>query len=128
MSREMEANRVLMAGGLAIAIAVPAAFLIVQGPLEAAIAAAWALGALAVFHFGRRRSETVRTMSGEGDERTRSLNVRALAFSGFVMWAVVIGWWLVSSIAGDENVTVGVLAVVFATSYIAAAAYQSRRG
>jgi hypothetical protein len=128
MSREMEANRALLAGGLAVAVAVPVAFGIVQGVAAAAISAAWVLGAVAVLHYGRTRSDTVRTIGGAGDERTRALNVRALAFGGFVMWAVVTGWWLVSVIAGDENITAGVLAAVFALSYIGAALYQSRRG
>jgi hypothetical protein len=91
MSREMQDDRILIAGGVAIALAVPAAFWIVQGATAGVISAARAVGALAVLHYGRRRSDTVRTVGGVGDERTRSLNVRALAFSGYVMWAVSTG-------------------------------------
>jgi hypothetical protein len=82
---------------------------------------------VAAFHFGRR-SEAVRIVSGFGDERIRSLNIRALAFAGNVMWAVVTTWWLVSAAAGHENESVGILAATFGVSYIAAAIYLGRRG
>ena len=70
----------------------------------------------------------MKIVSGVGDERIRSLNVRALAFAGFVMWAVVTGWWLVSSATGNENDSVGILAATFGLSYIGAAVYFGRRG
>jgi hypothetical protein len=51
-----------------------------------------------------------------------------LAFAGFVMWAVLTAWWLISSATGNENESVGILAATFGASYIAAAVYLGRRG
>ena len=70
----------------------------------------------------------MKIVSGVGDERIRSLNVRAWAFAGFVMWAVLTAWWLISSATGNENESVGILAATFGASYIAAAVYLGRRG
>jgi hypothetical protein len=92
------------------------------------ITAGWGWVTILVFYFGRRRGEAVQIVSGVGDERIRSLNVRALAFAGFVMWALVTGWWLVSSATGNENDSVGILAATFGLSYIGAAVYLGRRG
>jgi hypothetical protein len=128
MSSQMGVNRMIAVGAAALGAAVVAAFWIVQGPLAAAISAAWVAGFLALFHFGRPRSDAIRTMSGAGDERTRHLHTNALAFGGFVIWAVTTTWWIVSSIAGDENAPVGILAMVFGVAYIGAALYQARRG
>ena len=42
------------------------------------------LAFIAVVHFGRRRSNVLEVMSGTGDERVRSLYMRAVAFAGAV--------------------------------------------
>jgi hypothetical protein len=117
-----------LAGALALAVVIPATFWIAQGAVAGLITAAWGWATILVFHFGRRRSEAVRIVSGAGDERIRTLNVRALAFAGFVMWAVVTAWWLISSATGNENDSIGILAATFGLSYIAAAVYLGRRG
>ena len=106
----------------------PAIFWIAQGAVAGLIAAGWGWATILVFYFGGRRSEAVRIVGGAGDERIHSLNVRALAFAGFVMWAVVTAWWLLSSATGNENDSVGILAATFGASYIAAAIYLERRG
>jgi len=113
---------------IALGVLIPAIFWIAQGPLAGVITAAWGWVTILVFHFGRPRSEAVKIVAGYGDERIRSLNVRALAFGGFVMWAVVTGWWLVSAAIGEENESVGILAATFGGAYIAAAIFLGRRG
>jgi hypothetical protein len=113
---------------IALGLAIPAAFWLAQGATAGLITAGWGWATIAAFYFGMRRSETVRIVRGAGDERIRSLNLRALAFAGFVMWAVVTTWWLVSSATGNENESVGILAATFGVSYIAAAVYLGRRG
>jgi len=117
-----------VAAALALAVVIPAIFWIAQGAVAGLITAGWGWLTVLVFYFGRRRSEAVQIVSGVGDERIRSLNVRALAVAGFVMWAVVTAWWLVSAATGDENDSVGILAATFGVSYIAAAIYLGRRG
>jgi hypothetical protein len=67
-------------------------------------------------------------MTGAGDERTRELHLRALAFSGFVVWALVTAWYVISTIAGDTNEPIAVVALVFGGAYLGAALYTSRRG
>jgi hypothetical protein len=116
-----------LAAVIALAVVVPAIFWTAQGAVAGLITAGWGWATILVFHFGRRRSEAVSIVSGVGDERICSLNVRALAFAGFVMWAVLTGWWLISAASGDENDSVGILAATFGVSYIAAAIYLGRR-
>jgi hypothetical protein len=106
----------------------PAIFWIAQGATAGLITAGWGWATILVFALGRRRSEAVTIVSGVGDERIRSLNVRALAFAGFVMWAAVTGWWLISTATGNENESVGILAATFGVAYIGAAVYLGRRG
>ena len=68
-----------------IAAAATAVFWAVEG-FEAAWPFALIMAAfIAVVHFGRRRSNTLEVMSGTGDERVRSLYMRAVAFAGAVM-------------------------------------------
>ena len=117
-----------IAGALALGVVIPAIFWIAQGATAGLITAGWGWVTIAAFYFGSRRSEAVRIVGGFGDERIRSLNVRALAFAGWVMWAVVTVWWLVSSATGNENESVGILAATFGVAYIGAAIYLGRRG
>ena len=42
-------------------------------------------------------------MSGTGDERVRSLYMRAVAFAGAVMAWLLPGWWLVTVAQGDPK-------------------------
>jgi hypothetical protein len=121
-------NPLGLVAALALGVVIPAIFWIAQGATAGLITAGWGWATVLVFHFGRRRSEAVKIVSGTGDERIRSLNVCALAFAGFVMWAVVTAWWLISSATGDENDSVGILAAVFGVAYIGAAVCLGRRG
>jgi hypothetical protein len=117
-----------LVAALALAVVIPGIFWITQGAVAGLITAGWGCATILVFHFGRQHSEAVNVVSGMGDERIRSLNVKALAFAGWVMWAAVTGWWLVSAATGNENVSVGILAATFGVSYIGAAIYLGRRG
>ncbi len=117
-----------LVAALALAVVIPAIFWITQGAVAGLITAGWGWATILVFHLGRQHSEAVKVVSGMGDERIRSLNVKALAFAGWVMWAAVTGWWLVSAATGNENVSVGILAATFGVAYIGAAIYLGRRG
>jgi hypothetical protein len=117
----------LFAAAIALGIVIPAVFWIAQGAVAGLITAGWGWVTIAAFYFGFRRSDAVQIVSGMGDERIRSLHLRALAFAGFVMWAVLVAWWLVSAAGGHENESVGILLLTFGLSYIAGAAYLGRR-
>lgn len=119
---------VRIAGVLVLGAVIPGIFWIAEGATAGLITTGWGWATILAFHFGRRRSEAVKIVSGSGDERIRSLNVRALAFAGFVMWAILVTWWLVSTASGNENDSVGILAAAFGASYIGAAVYLGRRG
>ena len=66
-------------------------------------------------------------MSGVGDERTRSLYTRAVAFVGSVMAFVLPGWWLVTVAQGDPDRTLTILCAIFGFTFIAAVAVLARR-
>lgn len=119
-------TRLIASAGLGIVL--PAIFWIAQGPISALILAAWGWATILVFHLGHRRGEVVRIVSGAGDERIRTLNLRALAFAGWVMWAVLTVWGLVSASGGHANEAVGILAATFGVSYVGAAVFLARRG
>ena len=76
---------------------------------------------------GRRRSQTAEVLSGIGDERIRSINLRATAFAGNVTALVLPVIWLVSVASGSENGTAAACSAVFGVAYIAAAVFLARR-
>jgi hypothetical protein len=85
MNDAMNSWSVQVAGMVLIAAAATAVFWAVDG-LEAAWPFALIMAAfIGVVHFGRRRSNVLEVMSGSGDERVRSLYMRAVAFAGAVM-------------------------------------------
>ena len=128
MTTTMDGRRVQMAGGVALALVIPAIFWIVDGAQSALIAFAWAAATLIAFRIGAGRSGVGDIVRNAGDERVLSLHIRALAFAGFVMWAVITGWWLTSVAAGNENETVGILGATFAVAFLGSSFYHSRRG
>ena len=114
--------------GLAlITLATGAAFWVGEG-LEGALPPFLILLAFSVFVLvGRTRSDTVRAISGVGDERTRSLYQRSVAFAGTVMSFAIPAWWLVTVAQGKPNDTLAILATVFGVSFILGAIVLSRR-
>jgi hypothetical protein len=82
---------------------------------------------IAVVHFGRRRSNVLEVMSGTGDERVRSLYMRAVAFAGAVMAWVLPAWWLVTVAQGDSNETLNILCALFGACFIVAVVVLARR-
>jgi hypothetical protein len=79
---------------LVMTTVITAAFWLAQGPDEAIPVGLVLLAFTALVHFGRRRSNTLEVMSGTGDERVRSLYVRAVAITGAVMGFVLpAGGW-----------------------------------
>jgi hypothetical protein len=128
MTDTASTERVQFAGMLAIAAAAGAAFWVAEG-FEAAVPPFLLIAAFAALvHFGRRRSGTIEVMSGLGDERTRSLYTRAVAFAGSVMSIVLPGAWLVTVAQGDPNQALSLMCAVFAVAFIGAVVVLSRRG
>jgi uncharacterized membrane protein len=120
--------RVQLAGMLLIAAAGTAAYWIGDGASGGLQAGAILFAFTLLLHVGRRRSATIETMSGVGDERTRVLTQRATAFTGYVMSTVLATWGLVSAALGEFNTTIGALSVVFALTWAGACAWYARRG
>lgn len=115
-------------GMLAITAATTAVFWAANGFEEAWPVAAVLLAFTAVVHFGRRRSNTLEVMSGTGDERVRSLYMRAVALAGTVMSFLLPAWWLVTVAQGDPNETLSLLCGIFGLSFILSVALLARRG
>jgi hypothetical protein len=114
-------------GVLAIDVIVVAAFWIGRG-LEAGLYTGAIMAAFTAFLIlGRGRSQTAEVVSGIGDERTRRLYTRSLAFTCLVLVSVMVPWFLVTVIQGEPNETLSILALVFNVSLIGSAAYLSRR-
>ena len=127
MTRLSHDVRAEAAGLLLVTLATGAAFWIGVG-WKGALAPFLILLAFSVFVLvGRTRSDTVRAISGVGDERTRSLYQRSVAFAGAVMSFAIPAWWLVTVAQGKPNDTLGILATVFGVSFILGAIVLSRR-
>ena len=92
--------RAQLAGMLALAAAGTAAYWIGGGTDDGLPAGAILFGFVLLIAVGRRYSDTIETMSGVGDERTRALTQRAAAFAGYVMSCVLAAWGLVSAAVG----------------------------
>ena len=127
MNQTLNNWNVQLIGMLAIAAAVFGVFWAAEGIEEAWPSAAILLGFIAILHFGRDRSDTLNVMSGVGDERTRSLYTRAVAFAGSVMAFVLPGWWLVTVAQGDPDRTLTILCAIFGVTFIAGVAVLARR-
>jgi hypothetical protein len=119
--------RVQVLGTVAIAGVTVAVFWAVEG-FESAWPVAFLFAAfIAILHFGRQRSNVLEVMSGTGDERVRTLYMRALAITGSVMSFVLPGWWLVTLAQGEADPTLSALCAIFGVTFLAAAAVLARR-
>jgi len=128
MMKTLSTPAAQLAMGALIAAAVFAAYLLGGQSLgDAAIAGGLVLGFMVLITVARRRSDTFDVMSGIGDERTRSLYQRAVAFAGTVMSFVLPGWWLVTVAQGDADMTLALLCAIFALSWLLAVVVLSRR-
>ena len=128
MMKTLSTPAAQVAMGALIAAAVFAAYLLGGQSLgQAAIAGGLVLGFMVLVTAARRRSDTFDVMSGIGDERTRSLYQRAVAFAGTVMSFVLPGWWLVTVAQGEANTTLAALCAIFALSWLLAVVVLSRR-
>ena len=121
-------TRVQLAGMLLIAATTSVVFWIASGPGDAAQAAIVLVAFALLIHVGRTRSDTLATMGGIGDERTRNLYLRATSWAGNVMAFVLPGWWLVTLARGNPDNNLSALCCVFAVSFVGAAAVLARRG
>ncbi|MEZ0112832.1 hypothetical protein ABH920_006856 [Catenulispora sp. EB89] len=83
----------------------------------------------AVLVFGSRRSEAVALLRGEtGDERRRSIELRASALTLHVLTLVLVGGYLVSLIRGHESTTWAGLCGVLGATYLLSTIVLTRRG
>ncbi|MEY9864004.1 hypothetical protein ABH935_009658 [Catenulispora sp. GAS73] len=83
----------------------------------------------AVLVFGSRRSEAVALLRGEtGDERRRSIELRASALTLHVLTLVLVGGYLVSLIRGHESMTWAGLCAVLGATYLLSTIILTRRG
>jgi hypothetical protein len=121
------AHRVQLAGMLAITVAAVAATWIGLGPGEALFMGALLVAFTLFVTLGRRRSDSIRAMSGIGDERTQMLNLRAGAFAGYAMSFIIPGWWLITVARGEPNDTLSALGAIFAVVWIGATVFYARR-
>jgi hypothetical protein len=122
------ATRVQLAGMLAITTATVVAVWVGIGPSDALFAGALLLAFTVFLQLGRRRSDTIQTMSGIGDERTRMLNVRAAAFTANAMSLIIPAWWLITVVRGEPNDTLSALGAIYALTWIGATIVYARRG
>jgi hypothetical protein len=128
MNELMNKWSVQVLGMLAITAATTTVFWIAQGS-DAAIPVGLVLLAFtAIVHFGRRRFNTLEVMSGTGDERVRSLYLRAIAIAGTVMSFVLPAWWLVTVAQGDPNEVLNWLCAIFGATFVVAIVVLARRG
>jgi ABC-type cobalamin transport system permease subunit len=117
-----------MSVGLVLVAAVFVAFALNDDAANGAVAGALVLGFLLLVYFGRRRSDTLDIMSGIGDERSKLLYTRAVAFSGTVMSFVLPIWWLVTIAKGDPNEVLSICCAIFGATFILAVVVLARRG
>jgi hypothetical protein len=96
MNDAMNNWSVQVAGMLAISAAVIAVIWAAEGLEEALYAGAVLLAFTAIVHFGRRHFDTLKVMSGTGDERVRSLYTHAGGNRRHVMAFLLPGWFLVT--------------------------------
>jgi hypothetical protein len=128
MSSQRHDTRMETAGMLAVAAATGAAFWIGEG-LTAALPPFLLLLALtALVAVGRSRSDLLATMSGIGDERTRTNYQRAAAFAANVVSVFIVAWWLVTVAQGRPNETLALIAAVFGISWVVGVVFYARRG
>jgi hypothetical protein len=128
MTRWRRIERFQLAGMLVIAGLVATGFWMADGAESGLLAGAWMLAFVGAVHFGRRRSDAISVVGGIGDERTRNLYTRSLAFAGAVLSFVIPGWWLITVVQGRPSQTLALLGAIFAVSFVGAAFVVSRRG
>jgi hypothetical protein len=128
MMNSLNTPAVQLFGGLLIAAAVVVAFLVGDDPATAFVGGAIVAAFAVALYVGRRHSDSVRVMSGIGDERTRHLYLRATAFTGSLMALVLPAWWLVTVAQGEPDTTLNVLCAIYGFAWMGAAVVLARRG
>ena len=113
--------------GLLLVAGVFVAFAVGGDAGDGAISAVIVLAFLVLVLFGRRRSDTLDVMSGIGDERGKSLYLRAVAFTGTVMSFVLPIWWLVTVAQGDPNNVLALCCAIFGLTFITSVVVLARR-
>lgn len=85
------------------------------------------LPAIAAILLAGGRSETIRLIR-QPDERWRALDMRASAFTGFVVITAIVGAWLWQLAHGESVSPYGELCAVGGITYIASMAFLRFRG
>ena len=117
-----------LVGGLLIGAAVFVAFAIGDDVDSALISGGIVVAFVIAVFAGRRRSDSLRVMSGIGDERTQHLYLRASALAGGVMAFVLPAWWLVTVAQGAPDPTLNVVCAIYGVTWAAATIVAARRG
>jgi len=114
---------------VALGIAMVAA-LWIGGDLEGGIYAGAVIAAWGVFILlAGTRSETMRALRGDGgDERFRSIDVHATAFTGIVLIVALIVLWMVEVAQGKDGNPYGALSALAGITYLAALLFMRWRG
>jgi hypothetical protein len=112
---------------LALGALMFAAFAIGGDVTQGAISFAIMAGAGALFLFGRR-GETLRGIGGpERDERWEAIDLRAVAYTGMVLIACILGAWLYEVARGEDGDPFTLLAAIGGLSYVLSVALLRRR-
>jgi hypothetical protein len=86
-----------------------------------------AFGALVLF--AGARSETMRALRGDGrDERFRTIDIHATAFTGTVLISALIVLWMIEVARGHDGNPYGLLSALGGLSYLGALAFMRWRG
>jgi hypothetical protein len=86
-------------------------------------------GAIALALLFGGRSETIRVVRGDlSDERWRSHDLRATAFTGIVLIFVLLGAWLVSIARGHDGQPYNALCAVGGVAYLVSVVALRLRG
>ena len=117
-----------LVGMIAIALATGVVFGIAEGAESGLFAGGLILAFVAILYFGRERFDAINVMFGAGDERTRTLYTKAIAFAGNVLIYVIVGWFLVTLVQGEVNETLTLLGTVGGVAFIVGAILASRKG
>ncbi len=120
MSRSTRSRYQLPAFCFLLAVVIAGAFLI-GGHAGEAIFSLALFGAIGLALLFGGRSETVRVVRGDlPDERWRSHDVRATAFTGVVLIFVLLVAWIVSIARGNDGQPYSAICAVGGVSYLVA--------
>jgi Na+/melibiose symporter-like transporter len=112
----------------ALAVLVFAALWVGGDPIGGVYAGAVLVAFGLIVLFAGARSETVRALRGDGrDERFRTIDIQATAFTGTVLICALIVLWVIEIVQGHDGNPYGALAALAGVSYLAALVFLRLR-